>query len=207
MARFPSLPERPLLADVFKRFPQGIAPLLEYHDVLLRGPSPRSVAQRELIAAYVSGLNACHYCHGAHQVIAEVHGIAPAVFEHLLEDPAKSGIAPALLPILAYVRKLTQTPARMTDADAEAVYSAGWDEQALFHAICVCAIFCFMNRVVDGCGVTTDAQVIADQRRRHAALKDDPQAYQSFGRQIGIVREPGIGSGGAAPGSPAGIAP
>ena len=188
MARFPSLPERPLLADVFRRFPQGIPPLLEYHDVLLRGPSPLSIAQRELIAAYVSGLNACGYCQGAHQAIAEIHGIAPAVFAQLLDDPASSGVDPALLPILAYARKLTATPSRMTDADAQAVYAAGWDEQALFHAICVCAIFNFMNRVVEGCGVETDAQVIAAQRQRHAGLKDDPQAYQSFGRQLGIVR-------------------
>jgi uncharacterized peroxidase-related enzyme len=188
MARFPSLPDRPVLGDVFKRFPQGIAPLLEYHDVLLRGPSPLSVAQRELIAAYVSGLNACRYCYGAHRTIAEIHGVPPSAMEGLLDGPAPAHVEPALLPILAYVKKLTEQPSRMTDADAQAVYAAGWDEQALFHAICVCAIFNFMNRVVEGCGVQTDAQVLAGQRVRHTALKDDPQAYQSFGRALGIVR-------------------
>jgi uncharacterized peroxidase-related enzyme len=188
MARFPSLPDRPVLGDVLKRFPEGVVPLLEYHDVLLRGPSPLTVAERELIAAYVSGLNACSYCEGAHREIAAVHGSDPAVFTRLLADPAAAGVAPALLPVLAFVRKLTETPSRMTDADAAAVYAAGWNEEALFHAIAVCAIFNFMNRIVEGCGVKTDDEVIAAQRQRHAALKDDPRAYTTFGRHLGIVR-------------------
>jgi alkylhydroperoxidase family enzyme len=61
-----SLPERAVLRDVFAAFPVTSRPLLEYHQALLRGPSPFSVAERELIAAYVSGLNACGYCHGVH---------------------------------------------------------------------------------------------------------------------------------------------
>jgi AhpD family alkylhydroperoxidase len=42
----------------------------------LRGPSPFTVAERELIAAYVSGLNACGYCHGIHRVTADAFGVA-----------------------------------------------------------------------------------------------------------------------------------
>jgi AhpD family alkylhydroperoxidase len=34
------------------------------------------VAERELIAAYVAGLNACGYCHGIHIAVAEAFGIA-----------------------------------------------------------------------------------------------------------------------------------
>ena len=193
MARFPSLPDRPVLGDVFQRFPDGVMPLLEYHDVLLRGPSPLTVAERELIAAYVSGVNACSYCEGAHREIAAVHGYDPAVFARLLVDPAAAGVAPALLPVLAFVRKLTETPSRMTDADAAAVYAAGWTEEALFHAIAVCAIFNFMNRIVEGCGVKTDDDVIAAQlgnqlaRRAqgdHLAVIDD---RHTIAQALGLV--------------------
>lgn len=186
MARFPSLPPRPVLGDVFKRFPAGAAALLAYHDVILRGPSPLTVGERELIAAYVSGLNACAYCHGAHQIIAEVHGIDPATLEGLVNDPAGSGVEGRLLPILAYVRKLTQTPGRMVDADSADVFAAGWSEEALFHAISICALFNFMNRIVEGCGVRTDERVQAEQRARHLELKDEPDTYASFGRRIGL---------------------
>jgi uncharacterized peroxidase-related enzyme len=187
MSRFPSLPPQPVLGDVFQRFPAGAAALLQYHDAILRGASPLTVGQRELIAAYVSGLNACAYCHGAHQVIAEVHGVDPAVLEGLVDDPARSGVEARLLPILVYVRKLTLTPSRMVDADAAAVFDAGWSEESLFHAISVCALFCFMNRIVEGFGVQTDDRVRAEQRARHEELKDDPNTYTSFGRRIGLT--------------------
>lgn len=187
MSRFPSLPPDPVLGDVFRRFPAGAAELLRYHDVVLRGPSPLSVGQRELIAAFVSGLNACSYCHGAHQIIAEIHGIDPGVLAAMLDDPERAGIEAGLLPILAYVRKLTLTPSRVTDADAAAVLDAGWDEEALFHAVSICALFNFMNRVVEGCGLRTGEHVRAEQHARHLELKDDPSPYTEFGRRIGLL--------------------
>jgi hypothetical protein len=60
------LPEKATLLDVFRMFPETNRPLLEFHEVLLRGASPFTEAERELIAAYVSGLNGCRYCHGVH---------------------------------------------------------------------------------------------------------------------------------------------
>jgi AhpD family alkylhydroperoxidase len=56
---------------LFRSFPETSKPLIEYHEVLLRGPSPFTEAQRELIAAYVSGLNRCGYCQGIHTATAE----------------------------------------------------------------------------------------------------------------------------------------
>jgi hypothetical protein len=49
------------LLQIFQAFPEVARPLLEYHEVLLRGESPFSEAERELIAAYVSALNNCNY--------------------------------------------------------------------------------------------------------------------------------------------------
>jgi hypothetical protein len=42
----------------------------------------------------------------------------------------------------------------MTQADADAVYAAGWNERALYDAVLVCCLFNFMNRVVEGLGLT-----------------------------------------------------
>ena len=64
MPLFPSLPTPPHLLDVFRAFPAQVRPLLAYHDALLRAESPLTIAERELIAAFVSGLNACNFCFG-----------------------------------------------------------------------------------------------------------------------------------------------
>ena len=53
-------------------------------------------------------------------------------------------------PILRYARKLTQSPARMTAADAAAVYDAGWNDDALYSTVLVTALFNFYNRLADG---------------------------------------------------------
>ena len=185
MARLPSLPERADLADVFRRFPLGVKALCEYPDDLLRGPSPFTVGEREFIAAYVSGVNACGYCEGAHSIIAELHGIDAGLLEKVLGDPSGAGVEAKMLPVLDYVRKLTESPARLIDADAQRVFDAGWSEEALYHAISVCAIFNFMNRIVQGCGLESDPAIRDVQRERHAAMRDEPRPYTLFARSIG----------------------
>jgi hypothetical protein len=60
----PSLPKGASLLDLFKAFPDTSIPLIQFHEALLRGPSPFTEGERELIAAYVSGLNHCRCCHG-----------------------------------------------------------------------------------------------------------------------------------------------
>jgi len=166
MPYLPSLPERARLLDVFRRQPATAKPLIAYHDALMRGPSPLSVAQRELIAAYVSGLNQCTYCHGVHNATAEAFGIAAGALTDLLGDGKSAAVDHRLEPILRYMQKLTVSPARMTQGDADAVYAAGWDEQALHDAVAVCALFNFMNRYVEGLGIRAERAYFVEAGER-----------------------------------------
>jgi len=159
--------------DVLTMNPAAGRALIEYHEAVLRGPSPLSAAERELIAAYVSGLNACHYCHGVHTVTAEALGVPAGLLKSLLDDPATAPVDAKLKPILAYAMKLTLTPARLTQADADLVAAAGWSERALHDAISVCCLFNFMNRMIEGHGIEGHAELY---RRRGQALKDDGYA-------------------------------
>jgi uncharacterized peroxidase-related enzyme len=164
-----SLPERAVLRDVFAAFPRTSQPLLDYHQALLRGPSPFSVAERELIAAYVSGLNACGYCHGVHTATAQAFGIDEGLVAALLDDLDTAAVEERMKPVLRYVGKLTRTPSQMTPADAEAVYTAGWDERALHDAVSVCALFNFMNRLADGLGIQAGERYFQQAAERLAS--------------------------------------
>lgn len=144
------------LLEVFKAYPVAARPLIAYHEAVMRGPSPLTVSDRELIAAYVSSLNACNYCHGIHAATAAAFGVDAAMLDALVATPESASVDPRLKPVLAYVRKVTLTPSRMVRADAEAVYAAGWPEAALHDAVAVCALFNLMNRYVDGLGVSAD---------------------------------------------------
>jgi AhpD family alkylhydroperoxidase len=142
MSYLASPPERPVLLDVFRALPRTASPLLEYHEALLRGPYPPSVAEREPIAAYVSGLNACHHCHRAHAGAAARFGIDNEHLASVLSDLDAASVDESLKSLLGSVRTLTETPAKTTASDAEAV-SVG-------------ALFNRMNRRVDGLGIHAD---------------------------------------------------
>ena len=156
MTFLPSLQDDAKLLEVFRTYPDTAFPLLDYHEALMRGPSPLSIGDRELIAAYVSGLNACDYCYGVHQVTAEQFGIDEAVLTGVLTDLSTAEVDDRMRPILGYVGKLTRDPGRISPSDARAVLTAGWTERALHDAVSVCALFNFMNRFVSGLGITAD---------------------------------------------------
>lgn len=153
---FPSLPDDLEMADIFRAFPKTFRPLVEYHDRLLRDKSDLTIGERELIAAYVSGLNACTFCYGAHTLAARAYGIDEEIFEELIDDVDASAVDEKMKPILKYVKKLTEAPSSVRSADARAVYDAGWSEAALFDAVSVCALFNFMNRIVEGSGLRSN---------------------------------------------------
>ena len=130
----------------------GVA-LVQFHSAVMRQDSELTVGERELIAAYVSGLNACQYCHGVHKVTAEIFGIESDLLSDLISDLQNANVDERLKPILSYVRQLTMEPSKTTQELADAVLEAGWSEQALHDAIQVCCLFNFMNRLVEGHGV------------------------------------------------------
>lgn len=169
MALLPSLPAAAALPDVVAAFPEPMLHLKPFAQSLMRGPSPFSEGERELIAAYVSGLNSCQYCHGIHAQTAQAFGLSASLFEGLMADIAGAEVDEKLKPILRYVKKLTETPSRMVQADAQAVFDAGWDETALFHAVAVCAYFNLMNRIVEGAGVSVPS---GDYAARGARLAE-----------------------------------
>jgi len=170
MPFFTSLPEDATTKQVFTAHPKIYSHWVQASQAILRGPSPLTPAARELIGAYVSSLNACQYCYGGHRAAAELFGVAPQTVDGLIQDLVTAPIEDKLRPICAFVKKLTLTPARMTQADADAVFAAGWDEAALHSAIAVCCLFNFMNRLVEGHGISADQASFAERGRKHVEM-------------------------------------
>jgi uncharacterized peroxidase-related enzyme len=156
MSWLKSLPSNSRLFEVFQAFPETARPLIEYHEALMRGPSPFTVGERELIAAYVSGLNSCGFCHSIHAQTAAAFGIDIQLLHALLTEHESVPVSARLRPVLSFVKKLTLFPGRMIPADAETVFAAGWDDRALHDAAAICGLFNLMNRLVDGLGIQAD---------------------------------------------------
>lgn len=152
MPFFPSMPENAGPANVFRTYPDIFEHWVKMSQTVMNGPSPFSPGERELIASYVVGLAKCKYAYAAHSAATYAWGIQEGLLEALLEDPDSAPVEDKFRPLLAFVRKLTLTPSEMEQADADAVFAAGWDERALHDAILITARMSFMNRLVEGYG-------------------------------------------------------
>lgn len=186
MALLPSLPETAHLSDLFSAYPQGVAPLMAFADDVLRGDGALSIGERELIAAYVSGLNACVFCHGSHLAYARLFGVDEGVAEAILDDIDTAPVDERMKGLLRYVRRLNQLPSRLTPADVSAALASGCSEAELFQAIRISGLFNMMNRIVEGTGVNFD---YADDPERHpahgATPEDHAHSYNGFAGRTG----------------------
>ncbi len=169
MSYFASLPADAGVRHILALNPAAGQALVMFHTAALRNDGPLTPKDKELIAAYVSGLNACQYCFGAHSQTAQAFGVPADVLTQLLADVDNAPVDEKLKPLLRYARKLTQKPSRMTTADAQKVFDAGWNEAALHDAVLTICLFNFMNRLLEGHGVKGDAALY---EMRGKALKE-----------------------------------
>ena len=173
MAHFESLPKHARMRDLLMRFPEKGAVLMTLAEQFLRGQSELSDAQKEMLFAYGSALNSCDFCHISHKYTAAELGIDEAAFEQLLVSIDDAPVDEKMKPLLRYVQKLTRTPSRMTAADVASVKAAGWSEDALFDAICICGFNNLMNRVVDAVGIEGTEEEHRESGRRLASIGYD----------------------------------
>lgn len=55
--------------------------------------------------------------------------------------------------LFRFVDKVNRDSPRITAADMQPLYAVGWDDEAIYLAVTVCALFNFYNRWIDATGV------------------------------------------------------
>lgn len=180
MPFFKSMPDHAGPGEVFSAHPEIYRKWSEMSEALMNGPSPLTPAERELILAYAAGVAGCHFVYVAHSAVAHANGVAAGLLDRLVENLDTAPVVPRLRPLLAYVRKLMVTPGEMTQADADAVFAAGWEERALHDAIAVTARAAFMQRLVEGHGFTPMTPEVAAKRARARLERGYVNLYPAF---------------------------
>lgn len=114
----------------------------------MRGPSAWSVAERELMAAYVSTVNDSAFCIGAHTATATRAYRDPELVAAVLADVASAPITAPLRATLRMLGRLTTDGTASAD-DMRAVLDAGATPQQVRDALAICAAFTVTNRLAD----------------------------------------------------------
>ena len=61
--------------------------------------------------------------------------------------------------MLRYAVKLTKTPAQVSDADVDALRSAGFSDRDILDIVEVVAYYAYANRIADGLGIQTESWI------------------------------------------------
>ena len=145
--------------------PETAGPLGALADALLHAPSPLSPGERELIAAYVSDLNDCTYCHGSHAAIAACHLQDEALVGAVIRAPESSPISEKLKALLAVAGRVQQSGRAVRTEDIERARHAGATDVEIHDTVLIAAAFCMFNRYVDGLATSTPVDVAGYRER------------------------------------------
>lgn len=150
--------------------PETGKPLYELAQVLLRGESPLTAAERELIAAHVSSRNSCRFCMESHAAAARcLFGEDRQIVDETLKDPLHAGLSPKMKALLHIAGKVQVSGRQVTPEDIEAARATGAGDREIHDTVLIAAAFCMYNRYVDGLGSWTPA---------------DPKAYAEMGERM-----------------------
>ncbi len=168
-----SLPEGlPGITSGFAFRPETAKPLRELAEVLLRGPSTLTSADRETIAAFVSSRNDCRFCELSHSAAAAHHSSGShTVVDAVKRDYQTAPISSKLKALLAIAAKVQQGGKQVTAADIARAREEGATDIEIHDVVLIAAAFCMFNRYVDGLAAWTPEQ---------------PAEYEQMGRRMAV---------------------
>ena len=117
----------------------------------MRGPSAWSVADRELMAAYVSQVNDSAFCIGAHSATARQAGQDGPKVAAVLADLESAPVEDGLRATLRMLGQLTRE-GQVSAEDMGQVLAAGVSREQVQDALAVGAAFSTTNRLADAFG-------------------------------------------------------
>ena len=123
----------------------------EFTHEAMRGPSAWSVADRELMAAYVSKVNESAFCVGAHTATASRAYQDGTKVQAVLADLESAAIEEPLRATLRMLGKLT-AEGKLSAEDMREVLATGVSRQQAQDALAVCAAFNITSRLAEAFG-------------------------------------------------------
>ena len=132
--------------------PETGRPLNELAEVLLRKqPHPLTPGERELIAAYVSGLNDCDFCCSSHSAFAAAQlPTGMALVDQVRADLATAPVSAKMRALLHIAAAVQQGGKKVTGNLVDAARAEGATDLEIHDTVLIAAAFCMYNRYVDG---------------------------------------------------------
>jgi uncharacterized peroxidase-related enzyme len=136
--------------NVFRAYakrPEHFRAFMHYHDVLMRGESGLSRAEREAIVVAVSAENLCQYCVTSHGAALRVLGKDPILADQIAINWRSADLSPRWRAMLAFASRVNEPGFAANDSDIAALHEAGFGDDDIWDIAAVAAFFGFSNRM------------------------------------------------------------
>ena len=136
--------------NVFRAYavrPEHFRAFMQYHDVLMRGPSGLSRAEREAIVVAVSAENRCLYCTIAHGAALRILSKDPVLADQIGANWRTADLTPRLRTILAFASRVNEPGFSATDDEIAGLREAGFSREDIWDIAAIAAFFGFSNRM------------------------------------------------------------
>lgn len=141
----------PGISGLLDYSPRTAQPLLLLAETLLRGESTLTPGERELIAARVSYLNNCHFCHSSHAAAAVAHlGCDLSLMDDIKNDFQHTEISDKLKSLISIASLVQKGGQYVTQEAIDIARENGATDREIHDAVLIAAAFCMYNRYVDG---------------------------------------------------------
>lgn len=117
-----------------------------YNDLML-GASGLSKLEREMIAVVTASVNKCVYCLTAHGAAVRQLSGDPILGETIAMNYRVADVSAKQMAMMDFTCKLTETPAKIVEADRDALRDAGWSERDIWDIAAVAGFFNMTTRV------------------------------------------------------------
>ncbi len=91
----------------------------------------------------------------------------------VIHDLERSGLTEKEKVLFRFVDRVNGNSRSITELDIETLHAADWDDEAIYYAIIVCALFNFYNRWVDASGV----HALSDEAHRQGGVRSAAAGY------------------------------
>ncbi|MBZ0216813.1 MAG: peroxidase-related enzyme [Fimbriimonadaceae bacterium] len=117
-----------------------------YNELML-SQSGLSKLEREMIAVAVSSINQCFYCLTAHGAAVRQISGDPSLGEVMVMNYRAGDLDARQTAMLDFTVKLTETPAKIVEADRQMLRDAGFSDRDIWDISAVASFFNMSNRM------------------------------------------------------------
>ncbi|MGH7706834.1 MAG: peroxidase-related enzyme [Vulcanimicrobiaceae bacterium] len=137
----------PNVFRAYSRRPEHFRAFMHYLDVLMRGESGLSRAEREAVVVAVSSENRCQYCVTSHGAALRILSKDPVLADQIAINWRTANLSTRWRAMLGFASRVNEPEFSADDDEIAAMRTAGFSDDDIWDIAAIAGFFGFSNRM------------------------------------------------------------